>query len=140
MAVIGMEQFINDLERMGEKADELMEKALTEGARMLEEVLREAAPEYDGPPRPDIVKGWLKAAIKSGEIRDSEKGLNIVVGPEKGDIGAAYYGKFSEYGTSHEPAKKWARKAFDTNINRIAEAMEQIIVDGIAEFFYGGGD
>lgn len=82
--------------------------------------------------------GDLQKNIKMGKVRKSKSGTySQVVGPAKGDITKSFYGKFSEYGSSHEPARPWMRPAFDESKEEAYQKIEQIISNGIENAFKG---
>jgi HK97 gp10 family phage protein len=58
-----------------------------------------------------------------------------IVGISKGDITKAFYGKFSEYGSSHEPARPWIRPAFDESKDEAYQKIEEVVFNGIESAF-----
>lgn len=85
-----------------------------------------------------LTPGFLKDNIKVGDIRENERGRSIVFGPGKGDISASYYGKFIEYGTSHQPAYPFLRPAYRETKSLVKAAMVGIITGSITKEFKKG--
>lgn len=123
----GMDELLKSLHAMGDAGDRIMDKALMEGARIVQEAAKRRVP---------VRTGKLRDNIKIGDIRENAKGLkSIVVGPGKGDISTAFYGKFIEYGTLKKPAKPFLRPAFDESRDFVGRKMEEVIGHGIEEAF-----
>lgn len=124
------EKALKKLEDLGTKGDFIMEDALKEGAKIVQDEAMKRAPHKTYK---------LRDNIKIGDIRETKRGMNIVVGPTKGDISEVFYGKFSEFGTSREPARPWLRPALDRKKNEIQQKMMDIIMKGIEDTVQGGG-
>lgn len=101
-----IDETIAAFKKLGDKADGVIDKFLIKGAKVLQSEAKSNV--YRVLKRRS---GKLQENIKIGDIRDSEKGKSIVVGPGKGDVSVAYYGKFSEFGTSRQKATPWLRPA-----------------------------
>ncbi len=128
----GMDELVSKLEQMGMEGDRAVDTALAEGAIISRKAMRKKV--YA------VLKkrtGNLGENINIGDIRDGKKGKSIVVGVGKGDISVAYYGKFSEYGTSKEPAKPWQRPAFEESRDEVANKMMEVFGDAVEKYFKG---
>lgn len=123
----GFQEMIDALDNMGKDGDKIIKEALKEGAKPILEAMKRRVP---------VKTGKLKQNIKTGTVRKGRNGSwSQVIGPAKGDISVAYYGKFSEYGTSKQPARPWMRPAFDESQDKAYQTMETIIQDGIERSF-----
>lgn len=134
--ILGLDDYIKDMQSMGDVADLAVEKAINKALEFLLPLLKAAAPVYEGPPRPDVEPGFLKDSIDMGQIRETLKGVisNVVGVTDR----AAWYGIYREFGTRHEPQVSWFRPVIDTNINQIMQIMEDTIVEEITKFYEGG--
>ncbi len=132
----GFQEMIDTLDSMGKEGEKLFKKALDEGAKPVLEAMKRKAPIYSGPPKKGITPGLLRDNIKVGQVRKNKDGVfSQVVGPGKGDISKVFYGKFSEYGTSSEPAKPWMRPAFDESQGEAYNIIENTLQEGIEQAF-----
>ena len=66
-----------------------------------------------------------RAPVRTGELRDSieaREGISKDHGHAYG-IWAAWYWRFSEFGTVHEPARPWMIPAVESNKDSLVEAV-----------------
>jgi HK97 gp10 family phage protein len=127
----GFQEMINTLDNMGEVGESIIKKALDEGAKPVLNAMRRKV--YSILHRRS---GDLQIKIKIGKVRKLKDGVySQVIGILKGDISSVYYGKFSEYGSSHEPARPWQRPAFDESKDEAYQKIEQELTDGIENVF-----
>ena len=101
-----IDETIAAFKKLGEKADGVIDRYLIKGAKVLQTEAKSNV--YRVLKRRS---GKLQENIDIGDIRDSDKGKSIVVGPDKGDRSESFYGAFAEYGTSHQKATPWLRPA-----------------------------
>jgi HK97 gp10 family phage protein len=129
----GFQEMIDTLEKMDKAGENIFKKALNEGAKPVLKAMKNKV--YS------ILhkrSGELQNNIKMGTVRKGKSGTySQIVGVSKGDISKAYYGKFSEYGSSHEPARPWIRPAFDESKEEAYQIIEQVMSDGIENAFKG---
>ena len=129
----GFQEMIDTLDNMGKEGEGIFKKALDEGADVVLKTMKRKV--YQVLHRRS---GDLEENIKTGKVRKLRNGVySQVIGPAKGDITKAYYGKFSEYGSSHEPARPWMRPAFDESKEEAFQKIEQVMSDGIENAFKG---
>lgn len=121
-----MNDLIASVEKMGVAGDAAMDKALLEGAKIAESAMKNKV--YTSVKKRT---GDLQSNIKIGEIRESRKGKSIVVGPGKGDISVAYYGKFAEYGTVHQKATPFMRPTFDETKEKVYKKIAEVLHEEI---------
>lgn len=122
-----LSDFIKDLQRMYSSAPAAMKKGLAAGAEIFEEVLKVECPVYTG----------IKTDEKPGELRDS---IRVEI-QEDGEIiiTSEPYALYLEYGTSKMAPHPWIRTAYEKSINRVVEAIEQVVFDELEKIFLGGG-
>ena len=129
----GFQEMIDTLEKMDKAGEGIIKQALNEGAKPVLVAMKNKV--YS------ILhkrSGELQKNIKTGTVRKGKDGTySQIVGVSKGDITKAYYGKFSEYGTSNEPARPWMRPAFDESKEEAFQKIEQVMSDGIDNAFNG---
>jgi HK97 gp10 family phage protein len=138
----GFQEMIDTLDNMGKDGETIFKRALDEGIKIVQKAIQRRAPVYKGPAKSyiksmkSIIPGLLKANILIGKVRKFANGVySQVCGPTKGDIRQVYYGKFSEWGSSHEPAKPWMRPGFDESKDEAYGKVESVIMDGIDNTF-----
>ncbi|MDD5006655.1 MAG: HK97 gp10 family phage protein [Candidatus Omnitrophica bacterium] len=127
----GFQEMINTLDNMGKAGENIFKKALDEGAKPVLNAMKRKV--YQVLHRRT---GELQDNIKIGKVRKLRDGTySQVIGILKGDISSVYYGKFSEYGSSHEPARPWQRPAFDESKDKAYAKIEQELTNGIDNAF-----
>lgn len=103
----GMDELMQQIERMGSDVNHAKNEALTKGAEHLREKVQSVV---------RVMTGNLKANIEISEIKDGE--IEVFVDNQ----GDAYYGHMLEFGTSRMRAYPFMYPAFQrstTSINRI---------------------
>ena len=127
----GFQEMIDTLDDMEEEGIKVFKQALNDGAAIVLPVMRRKVYEV-------LHKrsGELQKNIKKGRVRKLKNGVySQIIGISKGDVTKAYYGKFSEYGTVHEPARPWIRPAFDESKEAAYQKIESVLVTGIRQSF-----
>ena len=125
------QNMVNTLDNMGKDGEKVFIQALDAGASVILPVMKRRV--YQVLHRRT---GNLYENIKTGKVRKLKSGVySQIVGISKGDISKAYYGKFSEYGSSHEPARPWIRPAFDESKDEAYQRIESTIADGVEKSF-----
>lgn len=125
------QQMIDALDSMGKDGEKIFTEALDNGAAVILPVMKRKV--YQVLHRRT---GNLYENIKTGKVRKLKNGVySQIVGISKGDISKAYYGKFSEWGSSHEPARPWIRPAFDESKDEAYQRIKSTIMDGVEKSF-----
>lgn len=70
--------------------------------------------------------GHLKRSIRVKKVRRSGKSVHYVV-----TVGRAFYGMFSEFGTSRQAARPWFRPALDASASRALDRLGLYLGKGI---------
>jgi HK97 gp10 family phage protein len=127
----GFQELIDTLDDMDEEGIKVFKQALNDGAAVVLPVMRRKVYEVLRKRSGDLQKN-----IKKGTVRKLKNGgYSQIIGISKGDVSVAYYGKFSEYGTVHEPARPWIRPAFDESKEEAYQKIESTLVSGIKQSF-----
>lgn len=129
--ITGLDELEAKLKDIGDKlARKHLRKALRAGGKVLQEALVESAPVATGDTPAGHDPGTLRDSIRPrlGMSSIKEEG-KVSVGPSKD----AFWGRFSEFGTRHEPARPWIRSAFDSSaqvaLNAFVDALKQGLQD-----------
>jgi len=72
--------------------------------------------------------GYLRASIIVRAIREAGTSAKVIVGPSR----RAFYGRFSEFGTSRQPARPWLRPAFDRTREAALKAIKESLGRNVA--------
>lgn len=102
----------------------LIVKSLRAGGKVIEAEAKANAP---------VLTGELHSKISTSVIGQTAEGAEAHVGPTN----KAYYGIFSEYGTSRQPETPWLGPSFDRKEQEAVETVAQVLGDGLEEAFYG---
>lgn len=111
----GMSDLLRNLEQAGNRGQEVAEKALNEGAKILQAKMKQMAPRSAGAGK-HLAENIIISAIKDGTIE---------VGPQKD----YFYGFFLEFGTSKMSAQPFAQPAFEASKGQIERKMAEVIRD-----------
>jgi HK97 gp10 family phage protein len=116
--VNGLNELMQELEKAGDKAGELLEAAALAGGKVVEEQARENAPRE---------KGTLAKSITTGVVDKGQNMVEVGIGPGK----KGWYGRFSEHGTSREPARPWLFPAYEQKKEEAENAIAEVIREGL---------
>lgn len=108
----------------------VLRQAAMAGARVGRDAVRDAAPVKEGVTR----RGVVAAAKRENEPGTFTAGVRVR-GAQRGDRRASpsYTWRFSELGTSKEPARPWIRPSWDSSEDEIAEAVRDRLASAIDE-------
>lgn len=95
-------------------------------ARIRAPVRRDPRPKRIGKGGKGRLPGYLRANIRSATIAASDRAVHVQVG-----IGAAFYGVFDEFGTSHQPAHPWLRPAWEASREKALLAIARNLAGGL---------
>ena len=100
---------------------QVLRRALMAGATIIRKAMRARAPRAEGKLIKSIAARRDKGAERGGAS------VAVKVGP----LARAFYGMFAEFGTSHQPARPWARPAYEESkraaLDRIGEMLGQSV-------------
>lgn len=111
----GFEDLMGFLRNMGSEGKRIEEKALKAGAEILREEIEANTPTSD------LEKTHAKDHIIIGEIKDGK----IPIGPDHGH----YYLRFSEFGTSTQPAQGFMERSFKNKKRDAQRAIAEVVKD-----------
>ena len=120
----GFQEMIDTLEKMDKAGDGIFKQALNEGIKPVIVALKHRVP---------VLTGKLRDSINIGKVRKGKTGTYSQITGPRGE----WYGKFSEFGTSKEPARPWLRPAFDESKEEAFQTIEKVMSDGIENAFKG---
>jgi len=104
MRIEGAKELDRVLKKLPKKIrGKVLRQALMAGAGVIRKAMRQRAP---------VLTGKLKMSIAARRDRAAERG-GASVAVKVGPLGRGFYGMFTEFGTSRQPARPWARPAFE---------------------------
>lgn len=115
------------LSRTGQR--KVLRQATMAGARVGRDAIRDAAPVDEGITRKAIVA----AAKKRNEPGTFTSGVRVRSIRREDGRNPAYTYRFSEFGTSREPARPWIRPTWDARESEITDAVRDRLASAIDE-------
>lgn len=123
----GMQEVIDRVNKLGAKGEIIKKKALDKAGNLVKDSMEKNAP------RSSLSKKHMADNIKVSDI-EKENGVDFVeIGPNKGDNSEFFYSKFSEWGTSSQPAQHWAENSVLENKREINNIIKEELQRGIEE-------
>ncbi len=123
----GMQEVINRVNKLGAKGEIIKKKALDKAGNLVKGSMEKKAP------RSSLSKKHMADNIKVSDI-EKENGVDFVeIGPNKGDNSEFFYSKFSEWGTSSQPAQHWAENSVLENKREINNIIKEELQRGLEE-------
>lgn len=124
----GMKELTDKVNKLGIQGESIKKKALDRASELVKNSMENKAP------RSKLNKKHMADNINTSEIQ-KENGVDYVeIGPRKDDNSEFFYSKFTEYGTSKQPAKHWAEKSVLENKKKIQEIIAEELGKGLEEF------
>ena len=121
----GMQELIDKVNKLGVKGDVIKKITLGKAGKLVKSNMEKNAP------RSDLNKKHMADYIKISEI-EKENGVDFIeIGPNKGDDSEFFYSKFSEWGTSTQPAQHWVENSVLENKKEINRIIQEEIKRGI---------
>lgn len=123
----GMQEIIDKVNKLGAKGDIIKKKALNKAGDLVKSSMEKKAPVSR------LNKKHMADNIKISDI-EKENGVDFIeIGPNKGDNSEFFYSKFSEWGTSTQPAQHWAENSILENKREINETIMEELKRGLEE-------
>lgn len=123
----GMQELIDRVNKLGAKGEVIKKKTLDKAGKLVKESMEKNAP------RSSLSKKHMADNIKVSDI-EKENGVDFVeIGPNKGDNSEFFYSKFSEWGTSSQPAQHWAENSVLENKREINNIIKEELQRGLEE-------
>lgn len=123
----GMQEVIDRVNKLGGKGEIIKKKALDKAGNLVKGSMEKKAPISR------LSKKHMADNIKVSDI-EKENGMDFVeIGPNKGDNSEFFYSKFSEWGTSSQPAQHWAENSVLENKREINNIIKEELQRGLEE-------
>lgn len=124
----GIQELLDKVNKLGAKGQLIKKKTLDKVGELVKSSMEEIAP------RSNINKKHMADHIEVSEIENQDGVDFIKIGPNKGDNSEFYYSKFTEWGTSRQPALHWAGNSVLENKRKINEIIAEELKKGLEEF------
>jgi len=138
LELTGMDELIKQLYAIGERvAIRAENRALKEGAKVLQEEISRRAPRSAIPRQPSGRQVWRTGQhaadnIEASGVRTDKYGVKFVlVGAGKGDNSPYFYLKFHEWGTTKMSAKPFMGPAIETKQGEVFDTMANVLREEI---------
>lgn len=115
--VTGMSELVDRVQELGRQSSKIQNEALLKAA---EPVLNDAVQTTTFTDR----TGRLRKSLKISRPKSKGDTKYVLVGIDKGDISEVFYGKFHEFGSSHEPAKPFLGPAYERHKKEALEIIK----------------
>ena len=112
--VDGMENLLNELDKLGQKGSRIENKALKEAGNIVKESIIKEVP---------VRTGKLKENITVSNVKSKDGVKKVEVGPGKDE----YYAAFLEFGTTNMNANPFISRGYENS----REEAEKVIVEEI---------
>lgn len=112
--VDGMENLLNELDKLGQKGSRIENKALKEAGNIVKESIIKEVP---------VRTGKLKENITVSNVKSKDGVKKVEVGPGKDE----YYAAFLEFGTTNMNANPFISRGYENS----KEEAEKVIVEEI---------
>lgn len=120
----GMSELVERVQELGRKGSSLQSKALTEAAQpILDEAVQTSAFKD--------ISGRLRKNLKISRPKTKSNTKYVLVGIDKGDVSEVFYGKFIEFGSSHQPAHPFLAPAYENNKQEAKEIIKKVLKEGL---------
>ena len=137
------EKIIIALNKLGEKADEVVDEFLLKGGKILNDQIKQninsiLTKTTIAQRKASRAKyGIALNKMRIGEIREGGKGKYIVLGILRGDNSNQFYLKFAEYGAANQKKTPFLRPALISNEAKLEGLFFDMIIKS-AEEIWGG--
>lgn len=123
----GMQELVDRVNKLGEKGEIIKKNALDKAGELVKRSMEKKAP------KSGLKKKHMAEHIKISEI-EKDNGVDYVeIGPNKGDNSEFFYSKFTEWGTSKQPAQHWSEKSILDNKREINDIIMEELQRGLEE-------
>ena len=119
MELMGMEQLIGEVEKLGQAGRQIEDKALKEAGEVVRAAIEQKVPRGK--------TGTLKDSIKASNVKTADEIKYVDVSPGK----KAYYSKFVEFGTVKMKAKPFMAPGYETSKDEALATIERELKKGL---------
>jgi HK97 gp10 family phage protein len=124
----GMQELIDKVNKLGTQGESIKKMALNRASELVKDTMEKKIP------RSKLNKKHMSDNINTSELQ-TENGVDYVeIGPRRDDNSEFFYSKFTEYGTTKQPAQHWAEKSVLENKKKIQEIIAEELEKGLEEF------
>jgi HK97 gp10 family phage protein len=123
----GMQELIDKVNKLGIHGEGIKKKALDRASELVKNSMEKKAP------RSELNKKHMADNINTSEIQKKNGVDYVEIGPRKDDNSVLFYSKFTEYGTTKQPAQHWAEKSVLENKKKIQEIIAEELMRGLEE-------
>ena len=118
MKLEGMENLLNEIEKLGKTGSRMENKALREAGDVVKEAIQKETP---------IRSGKLKESITVSRVKNKDGAKRVEVGPNK-DV---FYSRFVEFGTVKMKANPFMARGYETSKDSAMETIEKNLKEGL---------
>ena len=118
MKLEGMENLLNEIEKLGKTGSRMENKALREAGDVVKEAIQKETP---------IRSGKLKESITVSRVKNKDGAKRVEVGPNK-DV---FYSRFVEFGTVKMKANPFMARGYETSKENAMETIEKKLKEGL---------
>jgi HK97 gp10 family phage protein len=123
----GMQELIDKVNKLGIHGESIKKKALDRASELVKDTMEKKAP------RSKLNKKHMADNINTSEIQKKNGVDYVEIGPRKDDNSEFFYSKFTEYGTTKQPAQHWAEKSVLENKRKINDIIAEELMRGLEE-------
>ena len=118
MKLEGMEDLLNEIEKLGKAGSRIENKALREAGDVVKEAIQKETP---------IRSGKLKESINVSRVKNKDGAKRVEVGPNK-DV---FYSRFVEFGTVKMKANPFMARGYEVSKENAMETIEKKLKEGL---------
>ena len=118
MKLEGMEDLLNEIEKLGKAGSRIENKALREAGDVVKEAIQKETP---------IRSGKLKESINVSRVKNKDGAKHVEVGPNK-DV---FYSRFVEFGTIKMKANPFMARGYEVSKENAMETIEKNLKEGL---------
>lgn len=120
----GMDELVEKAQALGRKGKSIQNKALTEAAQPILDEAVQTTSFHDK-------SGRLRKDLKISRPKSKGDTRYVLVGIDKSDISEVFYGKFIEFGSSHQSAKPYLGPAYENHKKEAKEIIKNVFKEGL---------
>lgn len=118
MELMGIEELITEVEKLGQKGSRIENKALREAGDAVKEAIRNETP---------VRTGTLKRSISVSRVKTKDGMKQVEVGPGKD----GFYSKFVEFGTVKMRANPFMGRGYETSKDKALDTIKEKLRKGL---------
>lgn len=119
-----MDELVERAQLLGRKGSSLQNKALSEAAKPILNEAVQTSSFHD-------ISGKLRKNLKISRPKSKGDTKYVLVGIDKGDISEVFYGKFIEFGSSHQNARPYLGPAYENHKQEAKDIIKNVLKEGL---------